>query len=231
MKRGALPFFTGNQLKIIALVTMTCDHVAKLFFPESQLLLILGRLAMPIFAWMIAEGCTYTRNRRAYLAQLGGLALLCQVVFFITEGSLYMCILVTFTLSILLIYAVDDLRKEKSAQGALFAFLAVALVLSATIVIPRLPTGTDFYVDYGFYGVLLPVAIYFGRNHFEKLCLGLVFLVLLAMDSGDVQWWSLLTLPLLALYNGQRGKWKMKWLFYIYYPLHLAALWAIDMLI
>ena len=141
MKRGALPFFTGNQLKIIALVTMTCDHVAKLFFPESQLLLILGRLAMPIFAWMIAEGCTYTRNRRAYLAQLGGLALLCQVVFFITEGSLYMCILVTFTLSILLIYAVDDLRKEKSAQGALFAFLAVALVLSATIVIPTFPRG------------------------------------------------------------------------------------------
>ncbi len=107
----------------------------------------------------------------------------------------------------------------------------MALVLSATIVIPRLPTGTDFYVDYGFYGVLLPVAIYFGRNHFEKLCLGLVFLVLLAMDSGAVQWWALLTLPLLALYNGQRGKWKMKWLFYLYYPLHLAALWAIDMLI
>ncbi len=231
MKRSALPFFTGNQLKIIALVTMTCDHVAKMFFPESQLLLILGRLALPIFAWMIAEGCHYTRNRRAYLAQLGGLALLCQVVFFVTEGSLYMCILVTFTLSILLIYAIDYLQQKKSAKAVLLALLAVALVLSATIVVPRLPTGTDFYVDYGFYGVLLPVAIYIGRNHFQKLSLAAVFLVLLAMDSYPIQWWALLTLPLLALYNGQRGKWKMKWLFYIYYPLHLAALWAIDMLI
>lgn len=231
MKRGALPFFTGNQLKIIALVTMTCDHVAKMFFPESQLLLILGRLALPIFAWMIAEGCTYTRNRRAYLAQLGGLALLCQVVFFVTEGSLYMCILVTFTLSVLLIYAIDYLHQKKSVQAVLLALLAVALVVSATIVVPRLNTGTDFYVDYGFYGVLLPVAIYMGRNHFQKLSLAAVFLVLLAMDSYPIQWWSLLTLPLLALYNGQRGKWKMKWLFYIYYPLHLAALWAIDMLI
>lgn len=231
MKRGALPFFTGNQLKIIALVTMTCDHVAKLFFPESQLLLILGRLAMPIFAWMIAEGCHHTRNRRAYLAQLGGLALLCQVVFFVTEGSLYMCILVTFTLSVLLICAIDYLHQKKSAQAVLLALLAVALVLSATIVVPRLDTGTDFYVDYGFYGVLLPVAIYIGRNHLQKLSLGLVFLVLLAMDSSAIQWWSLLTLPLLGLYNGQRGKWKIKWLFYLYYPLHLAALWAIDMLI
>lgn len=231
MKSRALPFFTGNQLKIIALVTMTCDHAAKMFFPESQLLLILGRLAMPIFAWMIAEGCYHTRDRRKYLLQLVGLALLCQVVFFVTEGSLYMCILVTFTLSILLIYGIENFLKKKSAQAALLALLAVALVLSATIVVPRLNTGTDFYVDYGFYGVLLSVAIYFGRNHFEKLCLAAVFLVLLAMDSSAIQWWALLTLPLLALYNGQRGKWKMKWLFYLYYPLHLAALWAIDMLI
>lgn len=222
---------SGNQLKIIALITMTCDHVAKMFFPESQLLLILGRLALPIFAWMIAEGCVYTRDRRKYLLQLAGLAFLCQVVFFLTEGSLYMCILVTFSLSILLIYALDHWWQKKTPQAALLALLAVAMVAIATEVVPRLDTGTDFYVDYGIYGVLLPVAIYFGRSHGAKLGLAALFLMLLARNSYPVQWWALLSLVLLAMYSGKRGKWKMKWLFYLYYPLHLAALWAIDLIV
>lgn len=222
---------TGNQLKIIALITMTCDHVAKMFFPDSQLLLILGRLAMPIFAWMIAEGCIYTRNRRQYLLQLAGLALLCQIVFFVTEGSLYMCILVTFSLSILLIFALDGAWKKKTTAAWLWAILAMTLVVLLTEVVPRLATGTDFYVDYGIYGVLLPVAIYLGRDHGAKLGLAALLMVLLAMNSGAIQWWSLLSLILLAMYNGKRGKWKMKWLFYLYYPLHLAALWAIDLIV
>ena len=65
MKRGALPFFTGNQLKIIALVTMTCDHVGMQIFPQLIWLRIIGRLAFPIYAYMIAEGCAH---RCAYCA-------------------------------------------------------------------------------------------------------------------------------------------------------------------
>ena len=55
---------TGNQLKLIALVTMTIDHIGMQLFPRVRLLRIIGRLAFPIFAYMIAEGCRYTRNRR-----------------------------------------------------------------------------------------------------------------------------------------------------------------------
>ena len=86
-------------------------------------------------------------------------------------------------------------------------------------------------MDYGLWGVLLAVGIYFGRNHWGKLLLAALLLVLLAADTGGVQWWSLLTLPLLAIYNGQRGKGRMKWLFYFYYPLHLAALQGIAYLL
>lgn len=222
---------TGNQMKIIGLVAMTCDHVGYMFFPDVMLLRIIGRLAMPLFAWMIAEGCAYTRDRRRYLLQLALLSLLCQVVYFATTGSLFMCIIVTFTLSVLLIYALDHLRKEKSAAAALLALLSVALVITATVIIPALPTGTNFDVDYGLWGVLLAVGIYFGRNHREKLLLAALLLVLLAADKGGVQWWSLLTLALLSAYNGQRGKGRMKWLFYLYYPLHLAALQGIAYLL
>ena len=91
---------SGNQLKIIALIAMTCDHVGKELLPGINVLQIVGRLAFPIFAYMIAEGCRYTRNRRKHLLNVAGLAILCQVVYFIAEGSLFQCILVTFSLSI-----------------------------------------------------------------------------------------------------------------------------------
>ena len=62
-------FISGNQLKIIALVAMTWDHMGKQLFPQIGWLQIVGRLAFPIFAYMIAEGCAYTKNRKKYLAQ------------------------------------------------------------------------------------------------------------------------------------------------------------------
>ena len=91
---------TGNQLKIIALISMTCDHVGLQLFPDVLFMRILGRLALPIYAYMIAEGCRYTRNRRKYLLRMASLAAVCQVVYFFAMGSLYQCILVTFSLAI-----------------------------------------------------------------------------------------------------------------------------------
>ena len=61
------PGLTGNQLKLIALFAMTCDHVGMQIFPQLLWLRMIGRLAMPIYAFMIAEGCRHTRNRKKYL--------------------------------------------------------------------------------------------------------------------------------------------------------------------
>ena len=58
---------TNNQLKIIAMVSMALDHIGLLFFPDVMLFRALGRIAFPIFAYMIAEGCRYTKNRAKYL--------------------------------------------------------------------------------------------------------------------------------------------------------------------
>ena len=71
---------TGNQLKLIALVTMTIDHVGLLLLPQLVILRIIGRLSMPLYAYMIAQGCRYTHDRRRYFVRLAGLALACQVV-------------------------------------------------------------------------------------------------------------------------------------------------------
>ena len=72
--------FTGNELKLIALVSMTCDHVGLQLLPNVLFLRILGRLAFPIFAYMIAEGCRYTRSRKKYLLRMVSLAAVCGIL-------------------------------------------------------------------------------------------------------------------------------------------------------
>ena len=59
-------FLSGNMLKVIAAITMTVDHIGVIFFPSSNILRIIGRIAFPIFAFMIAEGCKYTKNKFRY---------------------------------------------------------------------------------------------------------------------------------------------------------------------
>ena len=71
---------TNNQLKALAMVSMLLDHVGLMLLPEWNFLRILGRLAFPIFAYMIAEGCRHTKNRRKYLLTLLIMALGIQAV-------------------------------------------------------------------------------------------------------------------------------------------------------
>lgn len=217
--------FTGNQLKLIALISMTCDHVGLQLLPDVMLLRILGRLALPIFAYMIAEGCRYTRNRKKYLMRMAGLALLCQVVYFFAMGSLYQCILVTFSLSISLIYALDELQENPSARSRLTALGLLVTVFVLCVVLPDFLPG--FETDYGLMGVLLPVLIYFGRPAHHFLLAGVI---LLCFSYGGLQWWSLAAIPLLSRYNEQRGKYNMGKLFYIYYPAHLVILYGLSLL-
>ena len=85
-------------------------------------------------------------------------------------------------------------------------------------------------MDYGIYGVLLPVLIYLGKTKEQKLLAAAMGMLPLAMTFGYWQWPCFLALPLLWLYTGQRGKAKMKYLFYIYYPLHLVVVYYIGFL-
>ncbi len=218
---------TNNQLKLIAMITMTVDHAGMLLFPRLLLLRYIGRLAFPIYAYMVAEGCSHTRSLTKYLGSMAAMALLCQGVSFAVDRSLMQCILVTFSLSILLIILLKMARQKQSAGCRLLFGVAVAGVFVITQMLPRWLPGTDFSVDYGFLGVMLPVCVYAVKEKIAKLVAGGVCLALLAITGWSGQWLALLALPLLALYNGRRGEWKMKWLFYLYYPAHLAALWLL----
>ena len=217
---------TGNQLKIIAMITMTCDHVGMQIFPQLLWMRIIGRLAMPIYAYMIAEGCRHTRSRKKYLLRLLGMGALCQAVYFVAMGSLYQCILITFSLSVCLICLMDAVEREKNPRNWAMLFGGTVFLFFVCVVLPDLLPNTDFEVDYGIQGVLLPVLIYGAGT--RGLLLGL-FLV--AMQYGSIQWLAFLAVPLLLAYNGQRGKAKIGKLFYWYYPVHLVVIYGISLLV
>ena len=217
---------TGNQLKILAMIAMTCDHVGVQLFPQTLWLRLIGRLAMPVYAYMIAEGCRHTRDRKKYFLRLFGMGALCQAVYFVAMGSLYMCILITFSLSVILIGLMDAVEQEKNVRnwGKLFAGMMLAFFLCS--VLPDLLPHTDYAVDYGLPGVLLPVLIYGAGT--RGLLLGLA---LMALDSGGIQWFAFLAVPFLLAYNGQRGKANIGKLFYWYYPVHLVVIYGISLLV
>ena len=217
---------TGNQLKLLALLTMTIDHIGAVLLPHYRFLRIIGRLAMPIYAYMIAEGCHYTHDRMRYFLRLAGLAVVCQVVYGFVGRSLYQCILVTFSLSVGLICAVENAQK-KGTSGA--ALAGAALFAGIYFVCEKLPQYVPgFFVDYGFWGVMLPVIVYFGGRSVWAFLAGLT---VLCLSLGGLQWWAMLTVPLIALYSGQRGKHRLGWMFYLYYPAHLVVIYLLDFLL
>ena len=228
---AATGFLTGSALKWIALVTMTIDHIGYLLLPDLVILRIIGRITMPIFAWMIAEGCRYTRNRKKYLGLILAIAALCQIVYFISDRSLFMCILVTFSMSIGLIFLFDQTKRSQNDSFPVALLFYMAAILVICLLFPKLLHAYGFDVDYGIGGVFLPFLIYMGKNKNEKLLLCAVGLTFIALDIGGVQWWAYLSLILLWLYNGKRGRYSMKYFFYIYYPLHLVVIQGIAWLI
>lgn len=217
---------TGNQLKLIAMAAMTLDHIGVYLLPQMLILRIIGRLALPIYAYMIAEGCCYTRNRKKYLLRVLMLAAVCQAVYFFAMGSLYQCILVTFSMGIGFIYALDYAQKRKKwGIGA----AALALAVFVCEILPDLLPGTDFAVDYGIWGVLLPALVYFPQSKWKKLGMFALGLGLLGFAYGWAQWFALAAVPLMMAYNGQRGKHAMGMVFYLYYPAHLVVIYLLGL--
>lgn len=226
--------FTASALKLIACIFMTVDHIGAYLFPHMIWLRVAGRIAFPIFAYFIAEGCCYTRNKAKRLLLLLILGVLFEGVCLFVFKRHYGNIFLTFTLSVILIYALEWLKRvyfEGERSKIVFAALVFFALLAGVWAANR-----RYHVDYGFYGVLVPVfaALFEGKNNRElRLFSFSAGLVLLAVRLGlnHVQVWSLMSVPLLALYNGEAGAKKFKYGFYIFYPVHLIVIWLLGLIV
>ena len=236
-------FLNGNALKIIAAVSMLLDHIGVILYPYTPWFRYVGRLAFPLYAFFIAEGCRYTKNRARYFCLLAGLALVCQLVCQIVTPDLeLMSILMTFSFSVLLIYALQYAKhclfNKAKPWKTVLAFVLFVGGVAATYFIMQ---TTEF--DYGFWGCMVPVfaSLFDARrvpapSFLQKIdCLPLrilcaalpLYFVYVYSPFPHIQIWSFAALALLLLYNGNRGKLKMKYFFYVFYPVHLAVLYGI----
>lgn len=223
---------TKNQLKILAMVCMTIDHISAAFFPQAVWLRVIGRLAFPLFSYCIVEGCRYTRNKARYFGSVFACGAVCDIAF-LPFGSFYGNALITLSLSILLLYGVE---AWKSSGKLRFLALTAALAAVFYLLCRTVP------IDYGFAGVLLPLYAEIGRLFWERVFAGIspvigerlgfaVGLLVLAGVMGGVQRFCVLAIFPLLLLGNERGKWKMKHFFYIYYPAHLAVIGAVRMVL
>lgn len=200
---------TGFQLKLLAMLAMTADHIGAVFFPEIPLLRWIGRLAMPVLCFFIGEGLRHTRSPRRYLLRLTGFALLSELPFDLAfYGGIewgHQNVYFTLALGLLALWAI----QSRGMEGWL---LALTAALAAEL----------FGCDYGMYGVLLILLLdRFHRARSEQLAAAA--LLNLAFFGLQTQTLSLIALPLLWLYNGKRGRDDRR-LFYLYYPAHLCVL-------
>lgn len=236
-------------LKLIAAVTMFIDHAGVILFPELTVLRVIGRIAFPIYAYCIAEGFRYTKNRFNYFLRVAILGILCQIVYTIVDGELYLGILISFSISIVIMTLVDCARKASAGQPSPIRKLIrkaasrditsdqdqiISVVLCAASFLAAFALCVFVRVDYGFFGILLPVFTGLFEDKQKRLVMFSAVLLALCIDlteSFTLQYWSLLSVPLIAMYNGKRGRYSMKYFFYIFYPAHLVLLYAIDLLI
>ena len=237
-------FFSGNALKFLAAAAMLIDHIGLILFPKIFALRAIGRLAFPIFAYMIAEGCRYTRRKARYLLIIFAEGAVCQAVLFAVERSwrAKWNVLLTFSLSILLVYSLQFAKARLAEDNDEIArkVLPLCLFFAAVAGVAILTLYVD--VEYGFFGCLLPVFAALlhpaegrERGKWEKpwftvplfgLCL-----LLICFTRDAVQYFSLFALLPLFFYSGKRGRWRAKYFFYIFYPAHLLVLYLVARLI
>ena len=221
----------GTALKLIAALSMAIDHIGDIFFPGVTIFRIIGRIAMPVFAFFVAEGYAHTHDKKKYLLRLFIFALISEIPFDLALigkiGLDHQNIMFTFALAVLGLMVFDRITKPDEFTGK----TDLSNIFVGVIFIILLGTLALFLrIDYSFFAVVAVFIFYFlkDRKHWIRVTAGAGFLTV-TRTMGYYIFTFLSLIPLL-MYNGQRGK-GFKWFFYVFYPGHLLILYLIRMIL
>lgn len=215
----------STQLKLLGLLSMLIDHIGAVLFPQITVLRILGRLSFPIFCFFVAQGFRHTSNRKKYILRLSLFSVVSEIPFdYALKGQLFdwKAQNVFFTL-LTGLCALCLLEKYMDRYPLLGLAGVGALSVSAQLL----------HMDYGWYGVILIVLFYICEKNNAVLSLSFVLLntgFSILSYSKTQPYAAAAILPLL-LYNGKKGTYSLKYLFYLFYPAHLLVLAALRPLI
>ena len=219
----------GTTLKLIAMISMVFDHAGDMFFPDVMWPRMIGRLAMPIFSFFIAEGFSHTRDKKKYLCRLGIFALISEIPFDLAfEGKIgfsHQNIMLSFFLAVVALMLYDWIQggtkseeNHASIGKTVLGVIAVAAIAALSLLLRA---------DYTIFAVIAVFLFYVLRQKHPlvRTGVGVAFLAL-TRTVGYYCTTGLSFIPL-AMYNGKKGK-GLKWLFYGFYPGHLLLLTAIK---
>ena len=220
-----LPSLSGSKLKVIALVSMVTDHCAYYLMEHGthlyEIMRCFGRIAFPVFAFLIAEGFRHTRNRMKYFLQLLGFAIVSEVPWYLLNGSDGTHnVLFTLALGVMALAAFEALKKDGILCGAVILSIAGFAFWSGVDYQWR---GVSIIVVFYLLGEVQPIPFPYGR----KTQLFCAFPMM--MHYGIVG--ALLACLVIAFYDGTRGfiHGKVaKYGFYAFYPVHLCLLLIIQ---
>ena len=223
------------DLKLIAIITMTIDHIGVVFgTPFYNLLRAVGRLSFPIFAFLLTEGYVHTKSFSKYFLRLLVLALISEVIYdYVFFGSFIYIgannIFFTLALGLLTLFLLD---KSKGLINRYFkdkVDLVIILPITYLLIIVIMGLMGEFLnFSYGMLGILVISFFYLFKDNFPLVVIS-VSLSTLILGEG-MQYFSVFSLILIYFYNKKLGK-KCKVFFYLYYPLHILVLGVIRMLI
>lgn len=228
---------SGSTLKLIAIITMLTDHVGavivermiirgvtfggmslKELYMLDQVLRSIGRIGFPIFCFLLVEGFIHTRDRVKYGLRLTLFAALSEIPFDLAfTGRLFSTKYqnVFFTLLIgLLVLAVFGWLEEKCRETPIFSMILMVIVMAAGLAL-----AVVLKTDYDYRGIISIVVLYIFRRYrpFQLLAGALTFMWEIPAPAAFLA---------AACYNGRRGL-KLKYVFYVFYPLHLLLLYFI----
>ena len=227
------------HLKLLAVVTMLIDHMGFTLFPHAVWMRAVGRLAFPIFCFLIAEGCAHTHDKKRYAGRLLLFAVLSELPFNLMCSGQWLSwnhqnVLWTLLIGALVCWAMDWARTRPEMWQRLPADAAIAVGFLL---------GQVCNTDYGGWGVMTVALFYLCREGRYARCgllLGMLVLNGLCISSRTVpafgiavpiQILAAAALPVIWLYNGRPGvnrHWR--WAFYAFYPTHLLVLEGIQAL-
>ena len=205
------------QLKCIAIITMLIDHIGAILFPAQIGFRLIGRFSFPIFCFLLVEGFFHTRDVKKYMVRLGIFALISEIPYDLAFRQVFLefqrqNVFFTLLLGVFLMYMLQ--RTNRRYIKGCYILLAMWLALVAGM-------------SYDYRGILLIMIYYVCRSNLTaKVVLGALWNILW---TGVQQFGALASIPI-ALYNGEKGK-SMKYMFYLFYPLHLLVLYFISKLL
>ena len=222
----------GTMLKIIAIISMVIDHVGDVFFPGAIWMRAVGRLAMPLFAFCVAEGYHYTKSKIKYLRRLGAFALISEIPFDLAFSRKidfsHQNIMLSFLIAVAALMLYDAIQDGFGPFSGMkqhvrkVAGIAAVLVMSVISLLLK--------CDYTIFAVISVFIFYVLRERpYPIPQVGGVAFLAVTRTMGYYAYTGLSLIPLL-LYNGKRGR-GLKWLFYVFYPAHLLLIYLIKLIV